>query len=145
MAQEPVPNSPSDTGTAVSALHKEFGDKVNLSCVRDEWTDKSAGSVFQPLLDKLIARGREARRALRELVKLDGDGQVVVVLHGAFMHFLTNDWRGLLKHWKSIKTTRSPLPQKAPDGPDDHPSPDGLTRWHYPMGINDLEPSLDFH
>lgn len=93
-----VSNSPSDTGSAVSALHDEFGNKVDLSHVRDGWTNKRAGSMFQPLLEKLIARAKEARRALRELTRLDSDIQMVVVLHGAFMHFLTDDWHGLSEH-----------------------------------------------
>ncbi|KAH8819806.1 phosphoglycerate mutase family protein [Xylogone sp. PMI_703] len=93
-----VSNDPSDIGTAVCTLHREFGDRVDLTRVRDGWTDKGVRSIFQPLLEKLIARGREARRALREVVSLGGNGHTVVVLHGAFLHFLTDDWYGIPEH-----------------------------------------------
>ncbi|KAM3453212.1 hypothetical protein MY3296_003975 [Beauveria thailandica] len=87
---------PSDTGSPVAALAGEFGSKVDLSRVRDGlWTDKLGDTPFEPTKDKIEARAREARRALRDIAGLQTDKHVVVVSHGAFLHFLTDEYQDI--------------------------------------------------
>ncbi|KAF9876361.1 phosphoglycerate mutase family protein [Colletotrichum karsti] len=92
-----VSDAPCDTGSAVSEIAGEFEGKVDFSRVPDDWTDKqSPESRWEPTLAKLEVRAAEARRALRELVgDVQGDAHVVVVTHGGFLHFLTNDFHGI--------------------------------------------------
>lgn len=88
---------PSDTGSDPAVLAKEFGgEKVDLGLVKDDWTDKGPGSPFAPELEKLDARARAARIWLRKLAsEVEGDeAHIVVVTHGAILHFLTEDWDG---------------------------------------------------
>ncbi|KAJ6437692.1 phosphoglycerate mutase family protein [Purpureocillium lavendulum] len=86
-----VSDAPCDTGSSKDALRAEFGDSIDLARVSDAWTDKAAGP-FEPTLAKLTARGRESRRALREIAK---DGDVVAVSHGGILHFVTDDWQDI--------------------------------------------------
>lgn len=89
---------PSDTGSSVAKLEEEFGDKADLSRVRDGvWTDKTGDndSPFEPTKAKIEARAREARRALREIAGLDTEDHIVVVSHGAFLHFLTDEFQDI--------------------------------------------------
>ncbi|KAI6362213.1 hypothetical protein MCOR25_006285 [Pyricularia grisea] len=88
---------PSDTGSDPAVLAKEFGnEKVDLGLVKDDWTNKGPGSPFAPELEKLDARARAARIWLRKLAsEVEGDeAHIVVVTHGAILHFLTEDWDG---------------------------------------------------
>ncbi|KAM3513774.1 hypothetical protein MY11210_002587 [Beauveria gryllotalpidicola] len=99
---------PSDTGSPVAALAGEFGSKVDLSRVRDGlWTDKLGDTPFEPTKDKIEARAREARRALRDLAGLQTDKHIVVVTHGAFLHFLTDEFQdipsGNATSWKNCE------------------------------------------
>ena len=89
-----VSDSPCDVGSDLARLRAEFGDRVDFAAVRPGFTDKGPASIFQPTVEKLAARGREARRALRGIAA-QGEGDVVVVSHGAFLHFLTDDWHGI--------------------------------------------------
>lgn len=89
-----VSDQPCDTGSSKDKINAEFGSKVDLSRVRDDWTVKGAGSPFEPTLSALTARAKVARRELKELAG-DGDDQMVVVTHGGFLHFLTDDWEGI--------------------------------------------------
>jgi len=89
-----VSDQPCDTGSSKDALAAEFGDALDLSRVSDAWTDKANGP-FEPTLEKLSARGREARRALREIAAGDDDAHVVAVSHGGILHFVTDDWQGI--------------------------------------------------
>lgn len=81
-------------GSSVDSLQAAFGDKVDLGDVRADWTDKADGTVFDPDWNKLLARVRAAREFVRGLAGA-GDDHVVVVTHGALVHFLTEDWEGL--------------------------------------------------
>jgi broad specificity phosphatase PhoE len=91
-----VSGSPCDTGSEPSRLAEEFGDRVEVRGLSPSWTDKGPDSKFEPQLDKLMARGKEARRAIRSLLgSLDGDEHIAVVSHGCFLHFLTDDWYGI--------------------------------------------------
>ena len=90
-----VSDQPCDTGSTKNQLAAEFGDKIDLSRVRDTWTDKTgAASPFEATVPKLTARAKEARLALREIAG-HGDEHIAVVSHGGFLHFLTDDWDGI--------------------------------------------------
>ncbi|KAL6889268.1 histidine phosphatase superfamily [Trichoderma longibrachiatum] len=95
-----VSDAPSDTGSSIAKLKEEFGEKVDFSRMREGWNDKTEGSYFEPTLDKLATRARDARLALREIAMAAGEGDdddahVVAVSHGAFLHFLTEEWHGI--------------------------------------------------
>ncbi|KAL6874924.1 phosphoglycerate mutase-like protein [Trichoderma novae-zelandiae] len=92
-----VSDAPSDTGSSVEKLAAEFGDKVDLSRMREGWNFKGEGSYFEPTLEKLATRARDARTTLREIAAGlgDDDAHVAVVSHGAFLHFLTEEWHGI--------------------------------------------------
>lgn len=88
---------PSDTGSSVARLRDEFGDKADLCRVRDGlWTDKFGDTPFEPTKEKIEARAREARKALREIAGgVNSDSHIVVVTHGAFLHFLTDEFQDI--------------------------------------------------
>ncbi|KAF5018416.1 hypothetical protein F66182_9590 [Fusarium sp. NRRL 66182] len=88
-----VSANPCDTGSPVAKVQAEFEGRADYSCVEDGWTDKGPGSEYEPTLEKLAVRGQKARRVLRDIVS--GDEHVVVVSHGGFLHFLTDDWYGV--------------------------------------------------
>ncbi|KAJ3499463.1 hypothetical protein NLG97_g306 [Lecanicillium saksenae] len=90
-----VSDAPSDTGSKVAVLRSEFGDKVDLRHVTEHWTDKTACSEFQADLTKLETRARRARLWLRELARRPGADHIVVVAHGDYLHFLTDEWEGV--------------------------------------------------
>ena len=96
---------PSDTGSDVAVLEKEFGDKVDLSRVREGWNDKkSASSPFEPTLEKIVARAKESRRALRELAGgMESDEHLVVVSHGAFLHWLSDEWQDIPMPYRKLR------------------------------------------
>ncbi len=90
---------PCDCGSDPAALKAEFAaDAVDLALVHDGWNHKGPGSPYAPEIAKLDARAREARRWLRDLGRASGpeDVHVVVVTHGGFLHFLTEDWGGVI-------------------------------------------------
>lgn len=98
-----VSSLPCDTGSAREALEREFADQVDFGLVGDGWNDKRPGSEYAPAVAKLEARARRARRWLRDLGRRfeaetgnEGrDAHIVVVTHGGFLHFLTQDWDGM--------------------------------------------------
>jgi broad specificity phosphatase PhoE len=93
-----VSEFPCDTGSEVSTLEEEFGSVVDLSRVPANWNKKSKSPSWESKLVALETRAREARLALRELLKdAKPDEHVVVVTHGAFLHFLTNDYYNIAK------------------------------------------------
>lgn len=91
-------DAPADTGSSTEKLAAEFGDKVDVSRIREGWGFKGEGSYWEPTLEKLPVRARDARLTLREIAAgLGDDAHIAVVAHGAFLHFLTEDWHGLTK------------------------------------------------
>jgi broad specificity phosphatase PhoE len=92
---------PCDTGSSAEALASEFAEKVDLGLVTEGWNDKAGASPFAPAMDRLEARARKARLWLRELGRQyerehpGVDAHIVVVTHGGFLHFLTQDWDGM--------------------------------------------------
>lgn len=86
---------PSDTGSSPAKLKEVFGDKADLSQVREEWTQKMDGQLFEPTLDKILARAKESRRLIRDIANLDSDDHVAVVSHGGFLHWLSDEWQDI--------------------------------------------------
>ncbi|KAG5920076.1 hypothetical protein E4U42_006325 [Claviceps africana] len=89
-----VSASPCDTGSGSESLLEEYGYNIDVEHLRGGWTDKTRGGPFEPSLAAVTARAREARLALLDIAE-HADGDVVVVTHGGFLHFLTDDWEGI--------------------------------------------------
>lgn len=93
-------NLPCDRGSDVDKLRDEMEKNrvpVDLSLVEEGWNVKTADSKWAPSSEALSRRAREARRYVRdqmvELLKRgEKDPEVVVVSHGGFLHYLTEDW-----------------------------------------------------
>jgi len=92
---------PCDTGSDPPKLKEEFASgkwkgTVDLELVKDGWNDKAADGRWAPSADKIEARARVARRWLRDLgMKAGGkDVEMVVVTHGGYLHYFTEDWTG---------------------------------------------------
>lgn len=78
---------PCDTGSEVKILEDEFQDQpVDLSLVKEGWNSKKG--KWAPTSEAIKARAREARLWLRSRT----EGDIVVVTHGGFLHYLTQDW-----------------------------------------------------
>ncbi|KAL9113578.1 MAG: hypothetical protein Q9227_002316 [Pyrenula ochraceoflavens] len=85
---------PCDTGSDLAVLRQEVEDKelpVDLSLVTDDWTDKRMGTKYAPNSNAIRARAAEARDWIREKTK-NIDGDVVLVSHGGFLHYFTEDF-----------------------------------------------------
>lgn len=91
-------DQPCDTGSDPAKLQEEFGNSqwkgtVDLSLVHEGWNDKSANTRWASRGDKIEARARDARRWLRDLgMKSGRDAEIVVVTHGEYLHYFTEDW-----------------------------------------------------
>lgn len=93
---------PADTGSDPSKLRAEFdGDQspmkgmVDLGLVEEGWNDKSIGTRWAPTAEKIEKRAKEARVWLRELgARYGQDADIVVVSHGGYLHYFTEDWVG---------------------------------------------------
>ena len=80
---------PCDTGSDLSVLKKEMADKpVDLGLVMEGWNVKSGR--WSPVPSALEKRAREARQWL----KARPEKNIVLVTHGGFVHFFTEDWTG---------------------------------------------------
>ncbi|KAG5952717.1 hypothetical protein E4U53_000053 [Claviceps sorghi] len=116
-----VSASPCDTGSGSDALLDEYGYNIDVEHLRDGWTDKGRGSPFEPSVAAVTARAREARLALLDIAE-HADGDVVVVTHGGFLHFLTDDWEGIpadrATAWENCMC-RSYTFDECPDDEDD--------------------------
>lgn len=90
---------PCDHGTDdARILKEEFGDKIDASLVYAGWTNKAPGTRFAADVEKLMARGKDARKWLRDFARKAGDdAHIVVTSHGGFLHFVNNDWTGTLE------------------------------------------------
>lgn len=59
------------------------------------WNHKGPGSKWSPEKKHLEARAKAARRWLRDLGQKSGDdAEIVVVTHGGYLHYFTDDWDG---------------------------------------------------
>jgi hypothetical protein len=111
-------NDPCDTGSNPDIL-KRIVEKekwpVDLSLVKEGWNKKTkAGSRYRHSNEAIRARARDTRLflrvKLRELVSLHGNDDVAIVLvtHGGFLHYLTDDWEDADSHpgtgWYNCET-----------------------------------------
>lgn len=91
---------PCDTGSDVDVLQKRCADEhwpVDLSRLTSDWNVKTPNSRYSPAGDKLKIRAQAARQQIRQLMKDlvtagDEDAQVVLVSHGGYLHYFTDDW-----------------------------------------------------
>jgi len=65
--------------------------------VKEGWNDKQG--KWSPASSAIERRAREARLWLRELASKSqeekgGDVEIVVVTHGGYLHYFTEDWEG---------------------------------------------------
>lgn len=96
---------PCDTGSPVEVLEKEFGPKVDLTHVPTDWCSKRG--KYAPAPAKIEARAAEARKFLRSLgqsTEGTDDVHIVVVTHGGYLHYFTEDWTGNDKFTGALNT-----------------------------------------
>lgn len=82
---------PCDTGSAASEIVSDphFAHlNLDFSHVPEDWTSKSGKWSSNP--NAL----RERAKWVRDWLKQRDEEHVVCVLHGGFLHYLTEDWRG---------------------------------------------------
>lgn len=93
-----VSTLPCDIGSDPDVLSRDFDSaQVDLGLVKEGWNDKSSGTPWAPTIKSLEDRARKARVWLRELGEGgdNGDSHIVVVSHGGYLHFFTEDWDGM--------------------------------------------------
>lgn len=98
-AQE-TSDSPCDVGSDLGVLQKKCktnGWPVDLSLIQDGWNDKAVGGRYSPASEAIANRARDTRILLRNLARDliaadDGDIHIVLVTHGGFLHYFTEDW-----------------------------------------------------
>lgn len=81
---------PCDTGSDLADLKKEVEEKglpVDLSLVVEDWNHKNL-TKWAPATKSIANRAREARRWL----KARPEKNIVMVTHGGFLHYFTEDW-----------------------------------------------------
>lgn len=84
---------PCDTGSSPAEVAKEFQSKpIDLSAIEtpegQHWNSKTG--KWAPNADAIIARAAAARKWLLSRPEKD----IVVVTHGGFLHYFTEDWIG---------------------------------------------------
>ncbi|KAI0555819.1 phosphoglycerate mutase-like protein [Xylaria curta] len=91
---------PSDMGQPPAALEIAFRPQVDIGLLELDWYRKGQGSKYIPDIALVEARAREARVFLRELAQSGPeDAHIIVVSHGGFLHFLTEDFSGLSEQY----------------------------------------------
>ncbi|KAF2716467.1 hypothetical protein K431DRAFT_289385 [Polychaeton citri CBS 116435] len=98
-AQE-TSDDPCDTGSDPAVLHSTVAENnwpVDLSLINDGWNVKTLANRYSPHSNAIKARARDARillrQKIRELVrKGDVDAHVILVTHGGYLHYFTDDW-----------------------------------------------------
>jgi len=77
-------------------LRREFEGKVDFELVKEGWNSKTGR--WSPASSAVEARARDARVWLRDLgleaSKGGEDVNIVVVTHGGYLHYFTEDWDG---------------------------------------------------
>jgi broad specificity phosphatase PhoE len=95
-----------DTGCDPSELRQmviENGWPVDLDLVQDGWNDKSQHSRYSPSAAAIKMRARDVRAILRlKIHELEtagcSDVRIVLVSHGGFLHFFTDDWEDAARY-----------------------------------------------
>ncbi|KAI1192372.1 histidine phosphatase superfamily [Nemania serpens] len=79
---------PCDTGSPLDEIRAQFAHApVDFAMVESGWHVKQQGK-WTPTVEMLLERGKRARRWLRRRPEKN----ILVVSHGCFLHFLTDDW-----------------------------------------------------
>lgn len=76
---------PCDTGSSLALLRKEFKDFIDVTNMSEGWDSKQG--IYEPRLIALKQRARELRCWLRNRA----ESEVVVVGHGSFWHWVTEE------------------------------------------------------
>ncbi|RBQ78521.1 hypothetical protein FVER14953_07713 [Fusarium verticillioides] len=77
-----------DTGSDLAVIKEEFRQEpVDFSLVEPGWQVKEEGK-WAPVVGSISERARAARQWLSERP----ESEIVVVTHGCFLHFFTDDW-----------------------------------------------------
>ncbi|KAI8629914.1 histidine phosphatase superfamily [Xylariaceae sp. FL1651] len=131
--------SQNDTGSSRDALETKWGTGTLIyDLLEPNWTDKSVGSPYSPLV--VAARAQSVRLYIRTIAQhyRDTDASIVVVTHGNFIKYLTGDmnanwanaeyrsyqfqdlrgrdhYAGLVETAESL--SRRPAPKPAPEPP----------------------------
>ncbi|KAK0099713.1 hypothetical protein ONS95_013394 [Cadophora gregata] len=86
---------------------------VDVTLIKEGWNIKTLESRYSPHSDAITIRARDARLALRRIVRElveqgDEDVHIAVVTHGSFLHFFTDDWEDAWKYpatgWRNCET-----------------------------------------
>ncbi|KAK5943455.1 hypothetical protein PMZ80_004462 [Knufia obscura] len=84
-AQE-TSDKPSDTGSSVKALEKEFGDKLDERRMVEDWSsNQGKWTMDAPHIETNVVE-------LRKFIKSLDFKHVALVAHGGFLHYFTEDW-----------------------------------------------------
>lgn len=114
---------PCDIGSDLDKLRDEITEKhlpVDLTLVPEGWNIKTAENKWAPSAEALAKRAKEARTYLRERVfelqkAGDKDPQIVILTHGGYLHYFTEDWEdsktynGKLRHPPPAKSSSGKL------------------------------------
>lgn len=107
---------PCDTGSDLDVLielAEEENFRLDTSMLHKGWHIKTINGRYSPADGAIKARARDARKSIRqkmrELVQAgDEDAQLVLVTHGGYLHYFTNDWEEADKYagtgWKNCET-----------------------------------------
>ena len=103
-AQE-TSSDPCDVGTDLPTLSSFLASQcppwpVDLSLLTNDWNLKSFHGRYSPHSDAIKARARATRLFLRDKVaelmakESRDDLEIVLVSHGGFLHYFSDDWEG---------------------------------------------------
>ncbi|KIX96344.1 uncharacterized protein Z520_08122 [Fonsecaea multimorphosa CBS 102226] len=91
---------PCDTGSDIDVLRSFCAEQnwpVDLSLLTPSWNVKTLNNRYSPASQAIKTRARDCRRLLRQKARElaesgDEDVQIVLVTHGGYLHYLTDDW-----------------------------------------------------
>lgn len=91
---------PCDIGTDVDQLQEQCANEkwpVDLSRLDTSWNKKAAGTRYSASSQAITRRANAARKQIRQILRdlVDAgnpDAQVVLVTHGGYLHYFTEDW-----------------------------------------------------
>ncbi|XXG97648.1 hypothetical protein Hte_003955 [Hypoxylon texense] len=92
--------NPSGTGSPLSKLVEQYGENLEKETVPEDWYAKGPDTKNAPDPDKVEVRAWRARHSIRRATRIaarqgHADARVVVVTHGEFAHWLTQDFAGV--------------------------------------------------